>query len=254
MPTTFLDTRASLLGRRPLVVGTLTGRLSLADQLRRASSPLVDLVEVRLDTFREIITPSARTFALALLERIRRVTRRPLLLTLRSFTEAGTAVAARRRLSDDRREALLVPLLPHAALVDVEVRRRAFARRITSVARRLGVNVIQSYHDFRKAESPRVLDRWCDAARRGKADIFKAAVTPADGPELGAFLSWGARVRGIRPVLIGMGAAGAPSRTLGFSFGSVLTFGHLGAEAAPGQLPAAELGRAVRVIYGGDGR
>jgi 3-dehydroquinate dehydratase-1 len=250
MSTTFLDTRSAILRRRPLVVGTLTGRLGLPDQMRRAASPLIDIVEVRLDTFRQIESDAARPFAASLLQRVRRATRKPVLLTLRSHTESGGAVPAGRRWDDARREAVLVPLLPQAALVDVEARRRTFARRVGAMARRLGVNVIHSFHDFRRSGDPRVLDRWCAEARRSKADLFKAAVTPRDGAELAEFLSWGTQVRGIRPVLIGMGAAGAPSRTMGFSFGSVLTFGHLGAAAAPGQIPAAELGRAVRAIYG----
>jgi 3-dehydroquinate dehydratase len=48
-----------------------------------------------------------------------------------------------------------------------------------------------------------------------------------------------------------MGAPAAISRTVGFTFGSILTYGHLGATAAPGQTPAPELGKAVRQIYGG---
>lgn len=250
MSTTFLESRSSVLRRRPLVVGTLSGHVKLADQIRRAASPLIDVVEVRLDTFREIDSDSARTFAASLLRRVRRGTRKPVLLTLRSDTENGAVIPRGRRWDDARRESLLVPLLPLAALIDVEARRRRFARRMGARARRLGVNVIHSFHDFRRSGDPRVLERWCGEARRARADIFKAAVTPRDGAELAAFLSWGLRVRGIRPVLIGMGAAGGPSRTMGFSFGSVLTFGHLGAAAAPGQIPASELGRAVRTIYG----
>jgi 3-dehydroquinate dehydratase-1 len=246
-----LQSRSSILRRRPLVVGTLTGRRDVAGQIRRASSPLIDVVEIRLDTFREIFTPSARAFSVALVHRVGRLSAKPLLLTLRSHTERGSAAPARERLGDARREALLLPLLPAAALVDVEVRRRPFARRLTAVARRLGVGVIHSFHDFKSAPKPGVLDRWCAEARRGGADIFKAAVTPKDGKALAAFLAWGLRVEKMRCVLIGMGAAGAPSRTMGFSFGSILTFGHLGSPAAPGQMPAAELARAVRAIYGG---
>lgn len=251
--SSFLDRRASVLKRRPLVVGTLTGRRDVAGQLRAAASRFIDVVEIRLDTFSQVHSASGRVFAGGILDRVRRRCRKPILLTLRSHAERGVSIPARERLDDRRREALLAPLLPGAALVDVEARSRAFARRITAMARRLGVGVIHSFHDFKTLSQPKVLDRWCAEARRGGADIFKAAVTPRDGEELARFLRWGMGVRRIRPVLIGMGAAGAPSRTVGFSFGSVLTYGHLGVSAAPGQLPAAELGRAVRAIYG-DGK
>jgi 3-dehydroquinate dehydratase type I len=52
-----------------------------------------------------------------------------------------------------------------------------------------------------------------------------------------------------RLILIGMGTIGFPSRVLGYSFGSILTYGHLGKKAAPGQVPAGQLVKAVRSIY-----
>lgn len=246
-----LSSRSSIVPRRPLVVGVLTGRRDIAGQLRRATSPLIDLVEVRLDTFAGARGPDGRHFSAGLLHRVKKATRKPILLTLRSHTESASPVPAAQRMDDARREALIVPLLPAVAMVDVEARRPHFAARVTSVARRLGVAVIHSYHDFKSPSSAAQLNRWCERSRRAGADMFKAAVTPRDAKDLARFLAWGARVEKIGRVLIGMGAAGAPSRTLGFSFGSALTYGHLGSSAAPGQMPAAELGRAVRAIYGG---
>jgi len=250
----FLHTRSSLLRHRPLVVGVLTGSRDVPGQLRRAASPLVDLVEVRLDSFRKAHGPDGLRFSAELIQRVKKASRKPILLTLRSHTETDPdksgAAGRRGHMDDARREALLVPLLPTVAMVDVEARRARFARRVTSVARRLGVGVIHSFHDFKTPSSPAKLDRWCARARRAGADIFKAAVTPRDGRDLSKFLVWGTRVQRIGRVLIGMGAAGAPSRTMGFTFGSLLTYGHLGASTAPGQMPAAELGRAIRAIYG----
>ncbi len=245
------SSRSSIVLRRPLVVGVLTGGRDLAGQLRRAASPLVDLVEVRLDTFRAVYGPDGRHFSAELLHRVKRATRKPILLTLRSPTERSAPARATERMDDARRESLVVPLLPVVAMVDVEVRRARYAGRVTAVARRAGVVVIHSFHDFKTPSSPARLDRWCATARRGGADIFKAAVTPRHGKDLAKFLEWGVRVEKIGRVLIGMGAAGAPSRTLGFTFGSALTYGHLGASTAPGQMAAADLGRAVRAIYGG---
>jgi 3-dehydroquinate dehydratase-1 len=249
----FLATRASLLRRRPLVVGTLTGGVDLSAQLRRAASPFVDIVEVRLDTFPAIHRAGAETFAADLLRTVRRRTKKPVLLTLRSHTESGQSVSAAERLSDPARETLLRPLIPLVAMLDVEVRRGAFARRMSAVARRAGVDSIQSFHNFKSARI-NGLNRWVTRARAQGADVFKIAVTPKRDGELEAFLKWGMSLKMPR-VLIGMGAASVVSRTVGFTFGSLLTYGHLGRSAAPGQMAAADLGRAVRRIYsGGSGR
>jgi 3-dehydroquinate dehydratase-1 len=248
VPASFLSSRSSVLRARPLVVGTLTGHGDLRGQLRRAASPLVDVVEVRLDTFPALYRGRPHGFSLDLLQDVTRRCRKPILLTLRHAGERGTPARRNERLSDAAREAIVAPLLPLVRLVDVEARRRGYARRVSALARRLGVVSIHSYHDFRRADV-RGLDRWAARARAGGADLFKVAVTPATETELEAFLRWGRALPG-RKVLIGMGAAGAPSRTLGFTFGSLLTYGHLGRAAAPGQMSAAELGRAIRSIYG----
>ncbi|MBV9080403.1 MAG: type I 3-dehydroquinate dehydratase [Elusimicrobia bacterium] len=254
MPSSFFEKRRSILRHRPLVVGTLTGRGSLDAQLRRGASPFVDVIELRLDTFSDVRRPLARVFAAELLARIRRKTHKPVLLTLRSHTEQPAAARGARRLTDDEREKLIVPLLTAVQLVDVEARRRTFAARVTALARRMGVSVIHSYHDFRGAGRRAELDRLVHAARRQRADVFKAAVTPRTERELDDLFRWGLGLEGIGRVLIGMGPHGAPSRTIGFTFGSLLTYGHLGTSAAPGQWPAAELGRAVRDIYGAEER
>jgi 3-dehydroquinate dehydratase I len=130
----------------------------------------------------------------------------------------------------------------------VEARHGRFARRLGALARRLGVAVIQSYHDFKSAGRPSDLSR---LSRQTEADILKIAVTPKNAGELSRFLSWGLSLEKIRRVLIAMGPEGTPSRTLAWSFGSVLAYGHLGVSAAPGQLSAVDTARAIRSIYGG---
>lgn len=249
MPSSFLASRSAVLQTRPLVAATLTGRADVAGQLRRAASPLIDLVEVRLDTFPAVYRSHAHGFSLDLLQRVRATTRKPVLLTLRAASERGAPAPASERLGDAAREAIVAPLLPMAALVDVEVRRERYARRVTALARRLGVGAVHSYHDFRGARLAG-LDVLAARARAAGAELFKVAVTPSKEGDVEAFLRWGRSLQ-IPSVLIAMGAAGAISRTIGFTFGSVLTFGHLGRAAAPGQIAAAELGRSVRAIYAG---
>lgn len=226
---------------RPLVVGTLTGPQPLPASLSRARSAGVDIVEVRLDTFSAALVRKAPAF----LKSLRAKIKKPLLITFRSSREGGQG-----RWSASEREQVLESGLPYATFVDVEILEAALARRLTRAARRKKVRVIHSIHHF----SPGL--RWRDLERASRASlhmgdaIFKAAVMPRDNDELEAFLHKGKELPNPQKILIGMGNAGLPSRVVGFSFGSMMTFGHLGRSAAPGQMPAAELSRIIRDVYG----
>jgi 3-dehydroquinate dehydratase-1 len=250
MPTPFLPKFRSVLRRRPLVVGTLVGTADRDAQLTRAASPAVDILEVRLDSFRELFSPGddALRWARLFLARARERTKKPLLLTLRAKAEAGPGPVL-GTFSDARRLALLEGLLPAAALVDVEARHFTPIRAFTRRAKRRGVSVIHSFHDFNGPSTPARLRRWSAAAGRLGADFFKAAVMPRKPEDVESFLSAGLALPGPTPVLIAMGPLGEVSRFIGYSFGSALTFGHLGTAAAPGQVPVERLGAAVRVLY-----
>ena len=82
-----------------------------------------------------------------------------------------------------------------------------------------------------------------------KGDIFKVAVTPLSEENTMEFLYKGYHLPSENKVLIGMGKAGQVSRFIGFSFGSILTYGHLGQSAAPGQVAVADLAKSLRQIY-----
>ena len=250
MTRSFLQSRASLLRRRPIIVGTLTGRRDVSGQLRRAASPLIDVIEVRLDTFAAVYGPGPIAAALEIFQRVKKACRKPILLTLRSHTERGDGAPPSERMADGRRAEIVAPLLSSVALVDVELRRPRYARRVARLARRRGVTVIGSWHDFRSGGRRADVLRGSRLARRIGADVFKVAVTPESPSRLSDLFSWAEDIEGIPVALIGMGASAAVSRVIGFSFGSVLAYGRLGASAAPGQPPAAELARAVRAVYG----
>ena len=191
----------------------------------------------------------ALPFCRGLLEQVKRATGKPILLTLRSSSEQGRRVPAGRRLSDKERVLIVMPLLPHVALVDVELSAKDYARRIVRAARRAGANVIGSFHDF--CRTPRAAT--FNALRRHAAaigvDLLKLAVTPRRERDVEELLFWGNSVDKPKLAMIAMGALGRMTRIAGYSFGSILTFGHLGRSGAPGQIPVSELCRAVHSIY-----
>lgn len=247
----YLDRVKKIISGRPLVVGTMTGQRSLESQLRAARVAKVDLVELRLDTFQRLPkeVAEAQTFGRHLIEKIRE-RRFPILLTLRSHQEAGERIPARRRRTDSWRAAVLASLLPLVEMVDVEIDRTVLSRRLISLARKSGVNTILSHHNFKALPSPLKLKSLQRATRRLKGDVLKVAGRAATEDQLRGFLKWGLSVKNPRLVLIAMGSLGTRARILGRSFGSILTYGYLGKSAAPGQIPAGDLVRAIHSIYG----
>ena len=219
-----------------------------------------DIVEVRLDTFPAVALPGAigPVFAADLVRYARRQSRLPVLATCRWPREARGSLRRAGRLNrspasplhrDALRRSILEAVIRVADLVDLEIRNRAVTLPLTRLARRRGVAVVHSYHRFAGPAQPRETRRLAALSRRLGGDFFKVAV-PADSPQdAEAFLAWAADLPHPRLVLIAMGAAGRPSRVLGYCFGSRFTYGHLGRSAAPGQIPAAELARVVRAVY-----
>jgi 3-dehydroquinate dehydratase-1 len=241
----FLSSKKSVLENRPLIVGALTSARSIFTQLSAARRAKIDLIEIRLDTF-----PATR--GRELIAHIKKI-RTPILLTLRAHDEAGRHVPASARLSDTRRDAIYKELIPLVQMIDVEIRHRALAKELTRFAHSRRVDVIHSVHDFKRVPSLSTLSALWRASKSLGGDFFKVAAQPKDNDELEKFLRWGwetsATIKKPLPVLIGMGTVGLMSRVAAFSFGSVLTYGHLGVSAAPGQLSVGELARLIRSVY-----
>ncbi|WP_103063387.1 type I 3-dehydroquinate dehydratase [Actinomyces qiguomingii] len=134
------------------------------------------------------------------------------------------------------------------AAIDVELARGELPA-LVQLARRAGIDVVASSHDFAAAPDDQELMRRLHAMQDAGAAVAKIAVTPADTTEAERVLGAAARARGeldIPVVVIAMGWAGAVSRLAGGVFGSALTFATAGSAAsAPGQLPIARV-RAAR--------
>ncbi len=249
MKRSFLSSQSVVLSDRPLVVGTLTSALPVSSQLKTAKSADVDLIELRLDGFLKKQGPFQRIqdSARNILREIKTNTRFPILLTLRAADESG--VPKKSAMNDAKRAEILARLLPAVQMVDVEISHAEFARRMTVIAHIHNVDVIHSAHDF-SGRLP--LDRFSKFSKQSikfKGDVFKVAVTPKTNDDLEKFLWWGKDLRNRNKVLIGMGPVGLISRVVAFSFGSILTYGHLGRSAAPGQMPVNDLVKSIRNSY-----
>lgn len=216
-------------------------RQTLLEQAARLGALQPDCIEWRAD-FCEDLEPDEVP---GLLAAVAAASGCPLIFTNRLHAEGG-----RRSQAEDRRAAILEAAagtgLP--AMVDVEMATPpSLAQRVAATARRSGVAVIRSWHDFSATPPRDALLATLRAMLDAGADVAKVAVTPRVPEDVLALLGAGLEARrtflDIPGILMSMGALGAVSR-FGGHFGSDLTFA-VGVQAsAPGQM-ALDLVRGV---------
>jgi len=207
----------------PLVVGTVHSPGSLRRALKLKAGA-VDLLELRVDHFAADPTPLVKAIPHLGF---------PLIVTVRHPLEGGA-----EGFSFTRRRELYAELLPHAALVDVELRSLPRLAATVAQAREAGVAVIASSHHFRSTPSEEKLGAIRKRAASAGADVCKIAAHVAGGADLGRLLALLTPRRQPRLSVMGMGAFGKVSRLLFAQVGSVLNYGYLDEPNAPGQWEA----------------
>jgi 3-dehydroquinate dehydratase/shikimate dehydrogenase len=167
---------------------------------------------------------------------------RPLVFACRPISEGG-------RFQDNdtqRRMVLLEAVKRGFEYVDVELS----SDFMDVMIEKSGSGLIVSHHDFQA--TPDDLQSLYDTACRKGADIVKLAVTPRSIADVARLLGFARQVAraGARPLIpIALGPLGTLSRVLAGRYGAPFTFACAspGAEAAPGQLPAALMADLYRV-------
>ena len=219
-----------LLSTRPLTVGVasqpeaLAAFLSQSVEERKATC---DLLELRLDLLE--LDADELQHAIPLLGM-------PVLLTARHPAEGGqgTEDAAGRK-------ALLEPLIELAAVIDIELRSVGEMQDIIAKARRHGVAVMGSFHNFQVTPGEEVLKGVTDLAQTAGLDAVKLA-TYLNGPDdLMRLMKLVSEKRRMPMSAMGMGGLGRVSRLTLAKLGSLLNYGFLGEANAPGQWPARQL-------------
>jgi len=212
----------------PQIVGVI---FTLAD-LRRAAgmrSP-PDLFELRLDAL------SARS------EEVKAVVgnlRAPLIITARHPLEGGS-----NQLSAQKRRALLLRFLPHAAYVDIELRSAETLAVILEEARTKSIRTIVSFHHLKGTPSHPRLDGIARAALSLGADFLKIATRTDTSAQLARLRDFFWRERPeMKIAAMGIGRLGRISRFEFARHGSALNYGHLGRSQAEGQLSITQLRR-----------
>jgi 3-dehydroquinate dehydratase-1 len=203
-------------------VGSIHDARSLGYARRLAALPAPpDWLEVRLDA----VVPPADVWAL--------LSARPLLLTVRDAAEGG-----RRRLHLDERKRLFLEFLPQASFLDLEVASLSKLPEVQAAARRAGVGLVASFHDFDGTPTVRKLFALAEKAVAAGADILKIATTTNDPVALARLLEFIGTEKRLPVAAMGMGRLGLVSRLSLAAAGSILNYVSLGSAAAPGQWPA----------------
>ena len=201
---------------------TVTAKTMPELRVRRDAQDGADVVELRLDSV------SRPEVAGALKDR-----RQPVVVTCRPAWEGGGFAGS----EEERRGILLEACRLGAEYVDVE-HRAEFVDDI--LAARHGRGVVLSFHAFDGV--PADLEARYRAMRETGAEVVKIAVAAGSLTESLRVASLG---NGKEPrVLIGMGAAGIPSRVLAGRFGSCWTYA--GEGIAPGQVDLDRMRRQFR--------
>lgn len=235
---------------RPKICVPITGRTREEIALRtaelKAAKP--DLAEWRADWYEEVFD---RKKLEEMLERLRgELGELPLLATFRTKEEGGEQSIGAEAYAEFLRTVLASG---QADLIDVELfRGEALLRDICEEARKKGIRVIASSHDFEKTPAKEEIIERLTRMQDCGADLLKLAAMPRDAGDVLTLLSatWEMKEQYAKQpvVTMSMGAKGAVSRLAGEVFGSVMTFGSAGIASAPGQVSVPELKMALEVL------
>ena len=214
----------------PLIVGVVTSLRELESALRLPTPP--DFFEIRLDHLCRHLDKVEN--ALPHLSK-----RAALIMTARDPREGGA-----NRLSIRQRTDLLFRFLPHARLIDVELRSASIFKTVLTRVRSKKIGCILSFHDFNSTPAVGSLKAKGLLAKKCGAHIFKVATRTDSKSDLARLLEFFMTQRHAVPICaMGIGRFGAESRRQLLRRGSVLNYASLGTRRIAGQPSLAQMRR-----------
>ena len=225
----------------PLVGGTRDAVLAEAAQALAAQA---DIVEWRVDHFKNINETSQ---VIDTGHALRRALPLPILFTRRSAGEGGQKIS----ISEQQVVELYAEVCAagFADLVDWEMALPQIEK-VREEARRHGVGVVCSFHDFARTPPLADLAAHYRRAQQLGGDVAKVSVMARGSEDVLTLLAatqQASQTLTLPLIGVSMGPHGALSRTIGFAFGSALTFGVAAGASAPGQMPIGELRAAIEI-------
>lgn len=173
------------------------------------------------------------------------------------FASVDKPLIATYRLADqnqatDAESKLLTAIGAGAAFIDLDVDDPAMmCKRLRREAREAGTLLIRSFHDYEGTDSSRALSAIVDKCLHLGADVVKIATKATSEADVAKIAKLYEQYPPENLVAFCMGADGVRSRTDCLKYGAPFSFACLsaGEATAPGQLPLAEMRKAVYGEY-----
>lgn len=216
--------------------------------LIRLQSLDIDLIEVRIDYFNELLNQQKLSELFKAIASMN--VKQGIILTYRSANEGGQG-----KLSTDEYIQLYTLALESQAfdLYDVELSSGTNAIiTMSNLIHQADKKVIMSSHDFTRTPS---IDTMLEKVKQMdslEADIIKIAVMPEDYKDVLSLLETTLRANELydKPIVtIAMSNLGMVTRLFGEQFGSAITFGKDNNSSAPGQIEVRALKDTLKVIH-----
>jgi 3-dehydroquinate dehydratase-1 len=215
------------LGQIPRIAVPIDDSFTL-QQASEATERGLDLLEARIDRFSRVDRESVVPF-------VKRFSRYPTLVTIRSRAEGGNA-----GLSDEERLVLFELLLPEAGAADIEISSKLLLPRVVECGQTHNKPVIGSFHDFEMTPDRARLEEIIEEGKQAGVDIVKLATRCESRRDLAILTSMLLEESEIPLIVVGMGRLGGVSRVLFPALGSLLTYAFIDEAVAPGQMSLEE--------------
>ena len=205
----------------------------LIDKAEEASA---DLIEVRLDTFREFEH----------LAEVASLGKTPKIATLKPLDQGGKFTGTEIQ----QRQILVNAVKSGFAYVDIDLE-ATNPRKFITETRERGAKIIVSSHNFKTTPESSELTHILDKEIRYDADVCKIVTTVNDIEDNLTLLNFlSANSNKARVVCFGMGEKGKLSRLLSPMFGGYFTFASLerGTETASGQMTINEMRASYKLL------
>ena len=224
----------------------------------------IDIIEWRIDCYREV---SQWDMVRETLQRLKMsLYGRPILVTFRTKEEGGKQAidtAAYRELLENIACSGMVNMIDVEIFKDLkyedligdrETETAEYFEELKNWINKLRekVVVVGSYHNFERTPDDSELKGRLQIIDESGADIPKMAVMPADRMDVMRLMMFTLQMaeQVDKPLItMSMSRIGSISRIAGEAFGSTVTFGSIGQESAPGQLPVNKLEEMLDMVH-----
>lgn len=230
----------------PIVGATKEDIIKIAELIKKSEA---DFVEWRADFFEDINQWKKVEATLQELKFL--LENKPILFTIRTLKEGGNLNISSNEYFKLNSNVIKSGL---ADLIDIEYcADKNTVKSLINEAKKFNVITIISNHDFeRTPDKDEIINRLCEMQKLN-GDMVKIAVMAKEKRDVLILMEATeevSRVHADRPIItMSMSSLGIISRVTGEIFGSDVTFGTVGEQSAPGQMPVEKVKMLLELLH-----